>query len=52
MAVSLEEFEGVFPKLVQDLLAHCKQNEAPENIINWLENVRKKYPKPILSHNR
>ncbi|KAK7732981.1 Farnesyl pyrophosphate synthetase [Botryosphaeria dothidea] len=21
-----------------DLLAHCKQNEAPENIISWLEN--------------
>lgn len=39
MPVTLKEFESVFPQLVEDLLAHCKQYSLPDNALVWFKNV-------------
>ncbi|KAL0259095.1 Farnesyl pyrophosphate synthetase [Diplodia seriata] len=38
MPVTLKEFESVFPQLVEDLLAHCKQYSLPDNALVWFKN--------------
>ncbi|KAK7517000.1 ERG20 farnesyl diphosphate synthase [Phyllosticta citriasiana] len=35
MPVTLQEFESVFPQLVEDVLAHCKSYSLPENAQEW-----------------
>jgi len=34
-STTLKEFESIFPKLVEDLLDHTKQYNAPENAVAW-----------------
>lgn len=36
---SRESFESVFPSLAQDLLAHAKKYNLPENALQWFEKV-------------
>jgi hypothetical protein len=36
---SREAFEAVFPTLAEDLLAHAKKYNLPENALKWLEQV-------------
>lgn len=36
---SREQFESVFPSLVEDLLAHAKKYNLPENALQWFEKV-------------
>lgn len=40
MPVTLKEFESVFPQLVEDVLAHSKQYNLPDNALQWFKNVR------------
>lgn len=40
---SRESFESVFPSLVQDLLAHAKKYNLPENAVQWFEKVSIQY---------
>ena len=39
MPSSKEEFEAVFPSLVQDLTEHTKQYGTPENALKWFQEV-------------
>lgn len=34
---TLQEFESVFPKLVEDILDHAKQYKLPEEFVNWFK---------------
>lgn len=36
---TLKEFESVFPKLVEDLLAHAKHYNLPEAFVEWYKAV-------------
>ncbi|BCR89811.1 bifunctional (2E,6E)-farnesyl diphosphate synthase/dimethylallyltranstransferase [Aspergillus chevalieri] len=36
---SREQFESVFPSLVEDLLAHAKKYNLPENALQWFEKA-------------
>ena len=36
---TLKEFESIFPKLVEDLLAHAKTYKLPEEFVEWYKNV-------------
>jgi len=36
---TLKEFESVFPKLVEDLLAHAKSYNLPDEFVNWYKAV-------------
>lgn len=36
---TLKEFESVFPKLVEDLLAHAKTYNLPDEFVNWYKAV-------------
>lgn len=46
MAATTERaaFEAVFPSLAQDVLAHAKKYNLPENAMQWFEKVR--FPGP------
>ena len=33
------DFEAVFPSLAQDILAHAKRYNLPDNALKWLEKV-------------
>jgi hypothetical protein len=33
------EFEAIFPALREDLLAHAKRYNLPENALQWFEKV-------------
>ncbi|KAK4544204.1 hypothetical protein LTR36_004414 [Oleoguttula mirabilis] len=37
MPASLKDFESVFPRLVDDLKAHCQKYKLPEQALNWFE---------------
>ncbi|KAF2208607.1 hypothetical protein CERZMDRAFT_49045 [Cercospora zeae-maydis SCOH1-5] len=37
MPATLKEFEGVFPKLVEDLKAECQKYKLPEQALTWFE---------------
>ncbi|KAL8924249.1 MAG: hypothetical protein Q9172_002762 [Xanthocarpia lactea] len=37
-AVTLKEFESVFPQLVEDLTQHCKQYGLPEDALKWYQD--------------
>ncbi|KJX92137.1 farnesyl pyrophosphate synthetase like protein [Zymoseptoria brevis] len=37
MPATLEEFESVFPKLVEDLKEHCQKYKLPEQALKWFE---------------
>lgn len=39
MPATLKEFEGVFPKLVEDLKAECQKYKLPEQALTWFEKV-------------
>ncbi len=39
-STTLKEFESVFPKLVEDILDHTKQYNAPDTALNWFKAVR------------
>jgi farnesyl diphosphate synthase len=36
---TLKEFESVFPKLVEDLLAQANQYKLPEEFVKWYKAV-------------
>lgn len=38
-AISLKEFEVVFPQLVEDLSQHTKQYGLPEDALKWYQDV-------------
>lgn len=38
-ATTLKEFESVFPKLVDDLLAHAQKYNLPQQGQDWLKAV-------------
>lgn len=38
-ATTLREFESIFPKLVEDILAHSRQYNLPEDFVNWYRKV-------------
>jgi farnesyl diphosphate synthase len=40
MAVTREQFEEIFPVLVQDLTNHCCEYNLPEKALVWFRNVR------------
>ena len=40
MPTNKQEFEEVFPLLVQDLTNHCVQYGLPETALVWFRNVR------------
>lgn len=40
MPATLKEFETVFPKLVEDLKAHCNKYNLPTQSLDWFEKVR------------
>jgi len=40
MPVTRQEFEGVFPKLVQDLKEHCQHYKLPAQQLQWFEKVQ------------
>jgi hypothetical protein len=42
MPTTLKEFETVFPRLVEDLTAHCKSYGLPEKELKWYEKVGRK----------
>ena len=44
MPTPLEEFEAVFPKLVEDLTEHAKQHGIPSDALKWYQNVRSPPP--------
>lgn len=33
------DFEAIFPSLAQDILAHAKRYNLPQNALEWLEKV-------------
>lgn len=33
------DFEAIFPGLVQDILAHAKRYNLPDNALEWFEKV-------------
>jgi hypothetical protein len=39
MAVTREQFEEIFPVLVQDLTNHCCDYNLPEKALVWYRNV-------------
>jgi len=39
MPTTLKEFETVFPKLVEDLKAHCEHYKLPTQALEWFEKV-------------
>lgn len=39
MPTTLREFESVFPRLVEDLSAHCKEHNLPDNALQWFQRV-------------
>lgn len=39
MPTTLKEFESVFPKLVEDILAHCEEYNLPNNAKEWYKKV-------------
>ena len=40
-SAALEKFESVFPTLVEDLLAHSKSYNLPEQALKWYKEVCK-----------
>jgi farnesyl diphosphate synthase len=36
---TLQEFEAVFPKLVDDLVAHAEQYGVPTNALEWFRKA-------------
>ena len=36
---TLNDFEAVFPSLVEDLTETCKSYQTPANALKWFENV-------------
>lgn len=40
MPVTRNEFEDVFPKLVEDLKEHCNTYKLPDQALKWFEQVR------------
>lgn len=48
MPVTREEFEAVFPKLVDDLSAHAQQYNIPDNALAWYQQVYNTDPPPLL----
>lgn len=44
MPTTLKDFESVFPKLVDDLSAQCKQYNLPANALEWYEKVIRSTP--------
>ena len=47
MPTTLKEFEAVFPKLVDDLKAHCQKYNSPEQALKWCEEVGYSPPPPF-----
>lgn len=39
-------FEAVFPSLAQDVLAHAKKYNLPDNAMQWFEKVRRPFLAP------
>jgi hypothetical protein len=39
MPITRQEFEEIFPQLVQDLTNHCCQYGLPEQALVWFRNV-------------
>ena len=39
MPTSLNKFESVFPKLVGDIMEHCKKYNVPQKAIDLLHKV-------------
>lgn len=50
MPTTLKDFESVFPKLVEDISAQCKQYNLPANALEWYEKVILPAPMPVLIH--
>lgn len=34
-----EQFEAVFPSLVEDLIQRCKQSNMPQDALDWFKKV-------------
>ena len=47
MPTNRQEFEEVFPLLVQDLTNHCLQYGLPETALVWFRNVRINCSSPL-----
>jgi farnesyl diphosphate synthase len=41
---TLKQFESVFPRLVEDILAHAEQYKLPEQFSNWYRAVSDGFP--------
>jgi len=39
MPVSRQQFEAVFPRLVDDIKEHCVKYKLPEQALQWFEKV-------------
>jgi hypothetical protein len=48
MPTNRQEFEEVFPLLVQDLTNHCLQYGLPETALVWFRNVRINCSSPVI----
>jgi farnesyl diphosphate synthase len=40
-SAALEKFESIFPTLVEDVLAHSKSYNLPQQAMDWFKNVRR-----------
>jgi farnesyl diphosphate synthase len=40
-SAALEKFESIFPTLVEDVLAHSKSYNLPQQALDWFKNVRR-----------
>lgn len=38
-ATKRADFEAIFPALAQDILAHAKRYNLPDNALEWFEKV-------------
>jgi farnesyl diphosphate synthase len=47
MSITREQFEEIFPQLVQDLTNHAVQYNLPEKALVWFRNVR---PLSLIQH--
>lgn len=43
------DFEAIFPSLAQDILAHAKRYNLPQNALEWLEKVGSSYHTSVSS---
>jgi farnesyl diphosphate synthase len=39
MPTTIQEFEGVWPRIVADLQAHCRQYKLPQQSLDWFTKV-------------